>query len=292
MNRYRPYSNQRSRARGNQAAADQQRDTTQVVLKSSLVRSGGQTFTLLDPNYPDLDSSWADTGTIVINIYDVLLRSEFYQNYANMYDQVRIDNIRVDITPSIWSTSSDENPTPEYHIPKSLTVVTAWDRSGLSSSQFVQSSMNPRSYYCVIGEEIENYSSAVNKHLGPASIFNIKRYLYPQSVLEKNQFVNTKDLRPQFSQNANEPYSYDLSYGENFDKSLPNNFLEDSSVPFKPTLLVGVRSPYKPFKAPQIEYYGGQRQQIIGWNKLKPTVFTFEFEIVVTFRGLRYERIV
>ena len=52
MYRSRSYSSMRSRAINNQRAADQQRDQTQVVLKTTIVRGGGQTDTLLDDTDP------------------------------------------------------------------------------------------------------------------------------------------------------------------------------------------------------------------------------------------------
>lgn len=290
MYRSRSYSNLRSRARGNQRAADQQRDQTQVVLKTTLTRGGGQTYTLLDETDPDNDKNWADTGTIAINIYDVLLRCEFFQNYSNMYDQVRIDSIKVDVTPSVWTTSRDENPVPGYTIPKSLTVVTAWDRSGLDDSQFIHSANDYRERYCVIANDIETYSSAVTKHLGPGSMYNITRYLYPNTEEEKNQFVSTKTLKRQFTQAITEPYQYVCDYNEEDDPTCPNNPRSHVSVPFKPTFLLGVLSPYKPFIGPNIQFYQTPVDVIIGYNKLRPTIFTLEFEIVVTFRGLRYEK--
>ena len=293
MNRYRPYrSTLKSRALGNQRAANQQRDISQVVLKTTITRAGGQTLTLINNNNPLDSDNWKDTGTIALNIYDVLLRCEFYENYSNMYDQVRIDGVKVNVTPTSWTTSRDESPVPGYTIPKSLTLVTAWDRSGLDEEQFIKDPNQNNIYYCTIGQEIETYSSAVTKHLGPGSMFNIQRYLYPSSQQEKNQFVNTNDLKRQLGQTITEPYYYELAYDSTFDPSCPNNPISNPSTLFKPTFLLSVRSPYKCFTAPSNTFYDGPITEIIGWNKLKPTVFTLEFEITVTFRGLRYEKII
>lgn len=293
MNRYRPYrSTLKSRALGNQRAANQQRDISQVVLKTTVTRAGGQTLTCISELNPEEENNWKDTGTIALNIYDVLLRCEFFENYSNMYDQLRIDAIKVNVTPSSWVTSRDESALPGYTIPKALTLVTAWDRSGLSESQMTQDAIRQGIYYTTIGQEIETYSSAITKHFGPGSMYNVSRYLYPTTQEEKNQFVNTKDLQKQLTQSIAEPYEYVLSQNTDFIPSLPNNLLEDSAVPFKPTFLLAVRSPYKTFSAPITTFYDGPNEEIIGWNKLKPTVFTLEFEITVTFRGLRYQKVV
>lgn len=291
---YRSRSNKtlRSIARGNQRAADQQRDSTQVVLKTTLTRGGGQTYTLINDEDPENDNSWADTGVIALNIYDVLLRCEFFQNYSNMYDQVRIDSIKVEVTPSCWTTSRDENPIPGYTIPKALTLITAWDRTGLDQKQFIQSFDNERIYYNIIGEDIETYSSAVTKHLGSGSMYNITRYLYPNTLQEKNQFINTKNLKKQFTQSIAEPYQYVLDANEENDINCPNNLISSPTLLFKPTFLLAVKSPYKPYQGPNTNFYIAPETQIIGYNKLRPTIFTIEFEIVVTFRGLRYQKTV
>lgn len=280
------------KTRGNQRAANQQRDSTQVVLKTTLTRAGGQTYTLINDIDPTNNNSWEDTGVIAVNIYDVLLRCEFFNNYSNMYDQVRIDSIKVDITPCCWTTSRDENPMPGYTIPKSLTVITAWDRSGLDRSQFIQSFDDEKIWYCIIGDNLETYSSAVTKHLGAGSLYNVTRYLYPNTQEEKNQFVSTKNLKKQFTQHIEEPYYYALDQNNINDSSCPNNPLADPCVPFKPTFLITVKSPYKPYIGPNPQFYTTPTNEIIGYNKLRPTVFTLEFEIVVTFRGLRYDKYV
>lgn len=290
MYRSRSNKNLRSIARGNQRAANQQRDTTQVVLKTSITRGGGQTFTLINDADPLNDNSWANTGVIALNVYDVLLRCEYFQNYSNMYDQIRIDSIKVEVTPSTWTTSRDENPIPGYTIPKSLTVITAWDRSGLDQNQFIQSFEDQRKFYCTIGDDIETYSSAVTKHLGPGSMYNITRYLYPNTIQEKTQFVSTKTLKKQFTQSIAEPYYYVLDNSEQFDTSCPNNPVSNNTIPFKPTFLLTVKSPYKPFHGPNTNFYVTPETQEIGYCKLRPTVFSIEFEITVTFRGLRYQK--
>lgn len=292
---YRSRSNRyslQSKARGNQKAADQQRDITQVVLKTTLTRGGGQTYTLINEIDPNNDRSWDDTGVIAVNIYDVLLRCEYFKNYSNMYDQVRIDSIKVNVTPCCWTTSRDENPIPGYFIPKTLTVVTAWDRSGLDQDQFIQSFEDTRIYYCIIGSKIETYSSAVTKHLSQGSNYNLTRYLYPQTQEEKNQFINCKNLRKQFTQSIQEPYKYVCDFDEEVDPDLPNNPMASNAVPFKPTFLLTVTSPYKPYLGPNDQFYQLPSDMMIGYNKLRPTIFTLEFEIVVTFRGLRYDKYV
>lgn len=288
MNRY----NRIRRARFQQRAADQQRDTSQVILKTTVIRACGQNLHLYDEHNPTHDISWKDTGTIALNIYDVLLRCEFYKNYASLYDQLRIDCVKVSVTPQAWTQSFEEGPSPGYTSPKSLTLVTAWDRSGLDDTQFIKDLHEYKNYYCVIGNNIETYSSTITKHLTNGGSFNVQRYLYPSTLQEKSQFVNVSDLKKQFTQQINEPYTYVLSYGEESDPNCPNNPLSCSSIPFKPTFLLSVRSPYKPFIQPSNTIYDGATEEMMAFNKILPTTFSIEFEITVTFRGLRYDRLI
>lgn len=284
-------SNRIRKIRSQQRAADQQRDTSQVVLKTTITRACGQNLHLINPVDPSNENYWKDTGTIALNIYDVLLRCEFYKNYSNLYDQLKIDSVKVTVTPQSWTQSKEDGPSPGYMSPKSLTLVTAWDRSGLDINQFIVDPINPSRYYCLIGNDIESYSSAVTRHLSSGSSFNIQRYLYPTSLQEKSQFINVKDLKKQFTQEVQEPYRYILDFDNISDSDCPNNPLSSATIPFKPTFLMSVRSPYKPFTAPTNIFYDGATEEMMAFNKILPSTFSIEFEITVTFRGLRYDRI-
>jgi len=309
-NRYTPYSSARSRARYNQRAADQQRDTTQVTLNKSIDVSCGQTFTYVhdtkleyeeDVEDPEEFVGWKDTGCAAINIYDVLRRSEFFDSYSSMYDQVRIDSITAKITALSWVNGVNngvENSVAEYLTPRSLTVVTAWDRSGLDSSQMYHmiDDGNPI-FFCTVSKDITTYSSAKTKHLGPGTSYEITRYLYPSTLVEKSQFVSTSDLRQQYIRDNSEYFQYrEFKWvtgvnGERIPSKFtvssryPTNLLRDPGVSFKPTLLLNVISGPDPTT---VTLDG----EDIGVNKLKPTTFNIEFDIVVTFRGLRYSRVV
>lgn len=307
-NRYTPYSSARSRARGNQRAADQQRDSTQVTLNKSINVSCGQTFTYIQsPEYeediidPEEFVGWKDTGCAAINIYDVLRRSEFYDSYSSMYDQVRIDSITAKITALSWVNgvnSGVDNAVSEYLTPRSLTVVTAWDRSGLDGSQMYSTLKdgNPI-FYCTVSKDITTYSSAKTKHLGPGTSYEITRYLYPSTIVEKSQFVSTTDLRQQYVRDNSEFFEYrEFKWingvnGERIpskftvNSKYPTNLLRNPGVSFKPTLLLNVIAGPDPTTVT----LDGEE---VGVNKLKPTTFNIEFDIVVTFRGLRYSKVI
>ena len=64
----------------------------------------------------------------------------------------------------------------------------------------------PRSFHIIL--TIDTYSSAQTKHLGPGNAFQIVRYLYPQSSVEKNQFISTSLFKKQYSYANREDYRY------------------------------------------------------------------------------------
>ena len=181
-------------------AANEQRDTTQVTINQNLELSCGENFYKYKGN--GLEAKFADTGTLALNIFDILRKNEFFKNYSSMYDSVRIDSCRVKIIGVNWITgnnnSSNDNKIQTYKTPRSYVVVTAWDRSGLSENDVIidvkpeevgDNHMYMYPYiYTNIGRKITTYSSALTKHLGPGSSYEIVRQCYPSSPIEKNQF--------------------------------------------------------------------------------------------------------
>ncbi|KAG4089819.1 hypothetical protein H8356DRAFT_955936 [Neocallimastix lanati (nom. inval.)] len=277
----------------NRKFADQQRDSTNVIINCNKSFSCGQTYNevtldVSDNNEGIYENKFIDSGTLAVNIYDVLLNTEYYQNYSEIYDQFKINAIKVKITPVVWATSRDSNPEKGYSLPRSLMVITTLDRSGLDESQFIKDMRGDR--YCIIAGSIENYSSAITKHLGPGSSEGITRMLYPSTSQEKSQYVSTRDLKGQYERLNREPYYYDLGDAiEN--KDLPNNILCSPSLAFKPTLLLAVRSPNPVSTQSFFTYERGELvHKVIGTNKLYPTTFDIEFSIDITFRGLRYNK--
>ena len=314
---YRRYTSKAGRvAKGNYRAASQQKDATQVNL--NVMHKCTTKYTLdavIDaPNT-------VKTGVYALNIWDLLRRSEFYQSYANMYDQVKIDRIRIKLTPVNWSFNSQVNGM------KALTIVTAWDRTGLSDEQVklklpkdeimqidfdgtVGKDNDSNGLYVLMNDEIATYSSAQTRNLNPGSSLSITRMLYPSSLNEKAFYVNTSDLDSWYTKYDPEKSRYwgfkfpNLVYGNPKDitsayetddnvsigfmsespacKGNPCYLLEDPTIPFKPTLLIGVLTSSNLANAN------------IGENiELEnPVTFNLEADIGVTFRGLRKAKIV
>lgn len=316
------------RAIGNYRAASQQKDSTQVNLSIPSIVSvfSGETAYVNEEG----TAATMHNGVAAINIFDVLRRSEFYQSYASMYDQMKIDSIRVKLTPYSFPIIGNSSIGELY---RSYTVVTAWDRSGLSDTQclIVNKEANEGSqaneyignvdpvtgdstdtnglYIMLDGDVISTYSSAITKNVNPNSNSSIVRRLYPSSLQEKSQYVNTADLKEWYKKYDTEKGRYigipnfegvlsskritveDTSNIEQsgvaitplttiFDPTIVKNpsYIEESpSLPFKPTLLVGIKN--EPIQVSDTE--------------VKPSmVFTAEYDIGVTFRGLRKANIV
>lgn len=315
FNRYTPYrSSIAQRAKRQQRAADQQRDSTTVVINTNVSFDCGQTMNEIYSQRGD--DGWFDTGCMAINIYDVLKSSDYFQSFSALYDQVKIDNVRARIIATNWATSRDADDTQrinEIIKARSYVIVTAWDRSGISRDQVRfdekwNESVENKKFYCTIGKAIDTYSSAKTKHLGPGNAYEIVRQLYPENSYERSQFVNTSLLKSQQKRVNTEYFPYNCFYKKvvpesvnangyvyeayDFNTKYPTNLISDPAVPFKPTLLVNVISGPTPYVASfkEKDPEGFYTLLTIGVNKIKPVTFNVEFEIAVTFRGLRYNR--
>ena len=141
---------------------------------------------------------------------------------------------------------------------------------------------------------ITTYSSALTKHLGPGSSYEIVRQLYPSSIKEKEYFISTSLLKRQYNRSNQEGFKYRLyqnvQRGDHKipeaieqDTSLPTNIQEDPAIQFKPTLLVNVISGESP-KVVGINEFNQEvdiddfeeLQEYIGVNCVKPVTFSFE----------------
>lgn len=316
--RYRPYKSSTSFARRQQRAADQQRDSTTVVINSNDSFDCGQTINQI---YLDRgDSGWYDTGCCAINIYDVLRRSDYFAEFSRLYDQFKIDNIRAKIIATNWATSREESSTEKINEiikARSYVIVTAWDRAGIEKDQIVRSqewindpyTPENKKFYVTLGKNITTYSSAKTKHLGPGNAYEIVRQLYPENLQEKNQYISTSLLKRQQTRVNSEYFPYNCFYKKvvpvtpqnpngyeyvatDFDSRYPCNLLADTACPFKPTLLVDVISGPNPMVTDikERDPEGFDTLLTIGINKIKPVTFDVEYDITVTFRGLRYNR--
>ena len=337
------------RARGNQRAANQQNDISNVTINMMKKVKTGVTARRFVIDGVNKD---CEIGTCALNIFELLKKSDFYQSYSNMYDQFRINRIQVKVTPVTWRTYNqfnipykvidpeqnndnnnegegdmdedmplpDEEPSaktiyPEnygapkknwgyddsnYIVPQALTVVTAWDRTGLDDTQLVTEVINiPEAgnipahdityCYTTIGDAISTYSSAKSTQLIAGATFNCVRYLYPSSQQEKSLYFSTTDLVEQIKQPTNGQPWYQMVAvdGNKFSTSKITNLHADPNCPFKPTFLIGI------LKVDDVQLANGHEgDPAYTKNQIYPVTFNLEFDIGVTFRGLRKTQIV
>lgn len=189
-----------SRAFGNMKAAKQQADQTNFTVN---IPSQISVFCKHD------NTLNADTGVYAMNCFDLLRKSDFFNNYANMYDEFKIDKVKIKLLPTQFVTNSS---TGNYWY-KNLTVYTAWDRSGLNFSQLQFSISNPNQIdrvdtlryklgnengggvWCTIGQDITSYSSAESRTVNPNTNTSIVRWLSPKTIQEKSQWLSTGMLK-------------------------------------------------------------------------------------------------
>lgn len=299
------------RSYGNYKAAKQQADNASVILNIPTQISA---FNITKNAGTEQAPVIKQFGTYALNIYDLLRKSDFYKSYAAMYDEFKIDNIKIKLIPTEYNITFGTNS--NY---KSLTVYTAWDRTGLSPEQvfFIANNVqntddvwgstaagNLDGIYCTVGDSITTYSSSESRQISPASNTSIVRWLKPKTINEKAAWISTTAIDQWYS-------SYDSTNGRylgipTYDdentimnkiavagtqqslvniisqspacKSNPCYLIEDPNIKFKPTLLVGVY--------PSLEAQGENLDQA---NRVG---FNVEADINITFRGLRKAAVV
>lgn len=167
--------NLRSTMAGNLRAAFQQRDATQVVLNAT------ETVQLAIP-------ANTNGATTVRNVTKLLCGTEFFQHYAGMYDQFKIDGVSVS-AEIVYNTFGQAAMT----FPN---VITAWDRNGIDkavASQVSQDGQNTLSNVPIVPGpyQVSSYSSAVSRAYYPGARWGITRRLVASSLQEKSIYLPT-----------------------------------------------------------------------------------------------------
>lgn len=192
-------SSTRSKSWGNMKAAKQQADQS--------------TFTINIPStlgaFLKSDSLGGDVtfehGVYAMNIYDQLRKSDFFNSYASMYDEFKIDRVKVKLLPTEFTYTATSGA--KY---SNVTVYTAWDRTGLNKDQVLLYTKNVLStsekignktddanidgLYVTIGKDITTYSSAESRVVNPGTNTSIVRWLNPKTMQEKSQWIGTSQL--------------------------------------------------------------------------------------------------
>lgn len=133
-----------------------------------------------------------------------------------------------------------------------LLIATAWDRSGIEYNPTAEA-LRVETY-----TDTAQRSSAYSKSALYGSSFKTTRSLYPSTIEEKGQYISTAKLA--------------LAEDEDVDNSnvnIPYSLIESGSYKFKPTFILAVETVAAAANATQI------------------ATFDVDYEIVLTFRGLR-----
>lgn len=202
-----------------------------------------------------------DSATVVINVqktFQVPLPANNTSNaiIINIWKQLLTSNIfsaysgmydQVKIT-GITAKIRGLNGSSALTLSNTPTICTAWDRNGLDTAILPNTTdTTPNLTY----NDITAYSSSIVTNWSPGNAFRITRHLYPSTMAEKSYYITTQSLS--LSQAARNPsFSITTQEGQNF----------------KPLLLIGA---YCGFTT--------SVDQAVG--------FMIEFDITVTFRGLR-----
>lgn len=197
--RYRRSS--RSRATGNQIAARQQRDSATVTINRIAA-------------YQVEVSGNASGGALAINHWNSLRLSSYYSNYSPMYDQMKIDKIRVKLTGSRLASATVEGAAGFCPA-----VILAFDRNGLNAEQIGKGSLT--------ADSVATYSSAQIKNWSIGNSFAMYQTVYPSTISEKGQWLSTASL-------------LDPEVADNKSPTNPCELSSDPTVPFKPTTLLAV----------------------------------------------------
>lgn len=194
--KYRRSTSVKRRAYGNLRSAAQQRDSTEVVINTVFPA------TITIPQGSNL-------AGIGINVYQQLAQSQFYSNYAPMYDQFKLNGVRVKVNGSIQGTNASSYLTP--------TITTAWDRNGIEVGSTLESLAN----------NISTYSSAITKPWSLGNAFIQTRTIWAETIQEKSQYLSPSNITPNGTGGVNDP-SYPIQV---------------PAVPWKPTFFIQISLP-------------------------------------------------
>lgn len=212
---------------GNKKAAAAQKDSLTATVKydtSITVKGSGQNY-----------------STYTANIYRLLGNSPMYSAFASMYDQFKINCVTINISQRYVNSLVVSPLAP-------LTMVTAWDRNGLSYNKATSQLHTPTF------EEVSQQSSAYTKQAVYGCTYKTKRTLYPSTLMEKSEYLSTAKLAGTVNDT---------------DVDDPRSLIESGSYKNKPLFMLGIQA------INTIE------------NNVDITTLDISVEFVVTFRGLR-----
>lgn len=260
-------------------AAQQQRDQSNVTI---------QGMTTLPINVTTSDQDTSNGGALGISVWQLLINSDFYANYATMYDEIRMNGFRMKIIGNSAGTTILASGL------SSVGTVVALDRNGVRGRplQVVRGTLGdviPDPYIQLEAsgrntpwQQALSYGSAKIKSWSPGNAFQQWISAYASNMMEKAQYVKTQSLRPTTSTIENGEGGTRRTYAQGF----PSGFrlgvtegdadetytpsTETDDVAFDPVILLGV------YNVPQTTVATTQT-----------FTFSIEYKVDVTFRGVR-----
>lgn len=242
-------------------------------------------------------------GVAVINIYDVLQKSENFQNMSKSWDQVKINGVTVKLNITDGSTTFSE-----ANSFRTVNICTGWDRTGITAGTDADfynrtSSGTPPTvtyelinrddwdnnsathFVNTIGKRITEGYGAKKGLLNQYQRFNRYESLFPETLDEKCCYVSCGNINDYVTGYDNE-YGRATISGEYSAMSVmaqlssPNPAIpfENPGIKWKPTLLVGAFR--TTVSSGTITQYG----------EVTPIIFNGEFTIPVTFKGQKGDR--
>ena len=299
---YNPYKKYKTsggsrRSNGNFKAAKQTKDAMNFVIKCNYAFTANYSRETIDENTVN------EYGTAVINIYDVLRNNSQFAGFANIYDQIKVNGIKskinvVDADTSIANIQSV----------KTINIVTAWDRTGISSDQveFYKVTVDPEhpevdpvdtkilqqdwdsqsasKFKYLIGSGIVNGTGANKSILNSFQRWSSSPFLYASTIQEKGCYISTDNFHEFIDHlDTDDSFNYisdsykDGKINENFNSVNPCVPFESASLPWKPTLMVGV------FKSG----IDNVNKKVSQYLPCENVVFNAEFTIDCTFRNMK-----
>ena len=180
----RPRTTVRRQAFGNFASAMQQRDATNVVINAQ------EEYKLCVPG-------GCTEATGVRNMNAILTTSPMFFNYATMYDQFKMNAVRISVEMTYINNQLLNSAT----FPS---ICTAWDRNGIrprtvkiGADPAPNPDNRPVGYLLPIYGTVSSYSSANERTLYYGAKWSVVRQLDASSMMEKSIYVgtvNTKDI--------------------------------------------------------------------------------------------------
>ena len=285
------------RANGNFRAARSQTDNGNFVVKGTQMLNAKYLQNYIP--MPDLAGGLEvpDVGSTYVNFYEVLNNNKNFTLQKQLWDEFRINKIRVRLT--VANAELDIN---NYKAIKTINVVTAWDRTGLSCRQITalnasdlttaletniinpsteKRTKNVSSFFTRLGPIVEEYGSAFKSPLNSFQNFKRTCNLSVRDGAEKNTWISTELIdAPGLTYNATTTqYICDAKNQktlEDFENdSNPTNPIENPTIKWKPTLLVSVYNS------------GLVNNQLVKASDTANVIFNMSYEMDITFRGPR-----